>query len=242
MVELHFPWVHPVANRFPSIDGDAFKALVDDIRKNGQRRPIALFQGQVWDGRARLDACRQLGIQPKYLLIRRRDPIIYLIQRHDRYGAPRSPERTEALKVLQEIDTPDFRTAAKKARAEWIAEARRDFRNFVAKKYEPCAACGKHIEFVHAHHSLPLNIQFDMGIESANHDHDWLCPVHHRIVHAFVSIYIIGSRNGEILDNIPPHLDEDWASSERVFRRGMNLFEQYGGQEVSWVRYHDRAE
>lgn len=58
MTELEF---HPVASIFPLLAGDDFRALVEDIRENGQLEPIWTYQGQIIDGRNRYMACRSLG-------------------------------------------------------------------------------------------------------------------------------------------------------------------------------------
>ena len=44
---------------------DEFNALKQSIRRNGQSEPILLFGGKVVDGRHRLKACQELGIEPK---------------------------------------------------------------------------------------------------------------------------------------------------------------------------------
>ncbi|MFY9345557.1 MAG: ParB/RepB/Spo0J family partition protein [Planctomycetota bacterium] len=44
---------------------DEFAALVEDIRTNGQREPIVLVDGELVDGRNRMRACHELGIEPK---------------------------------------------------------------------------------------------------------------------------------------------------------------------------------
>jgi hypothetical protein len=63
MTKLEF---HPLANRFPLIVGDEFERLVDDIRDNGQREPIVLFEGgKILDGRNRYRACIEAGVTPK---------------------------------------------------------------------------------------------------------------------------------------------------------------------------------
>lgn len=56
---------HPAAEIFPLMSGADFDALVADIRENGQRELIVLHDGQVLDGRNRLRACQQLGIEPR---------------------------------------------------------------------------------------------------------------------------------------------------------------------------------
>lgn len=56
--------VHPAADIVPLLEGEAYEALKTDIRQNGQQLPIALWMGEVLDGRNRLRACRDLGISP----------------------------------------------------------------------------------------------------------------------------------------------------------------------------------
>lgn len=50
---------------FPLIDGDEFQALKRDIAEHGQREPIIYVDGEIIDGRNRLRACEELGIEPK---------------------------------------------------------------------------------------------------------------------------------------------------------------------------------
>ncbi len=56
--------LHPATEIFPIMDEASFAALVSDIELNGQVEPILVRDGQVIDGRHRLRACEQLGIEP----------------------------------------------------------------------------------------------------------------------------------------------------------------------------------
>jgi hypothetical protein len=47
---------HELANEWPLIEGDEFEDLVEDIRKNGIRVTIVLYQGKILDGRNRYRA------------------------------------------------------------------------------------------------------------------------------------------------------------------------------------------
>ena len=48
---------HPLANIFP--EGTAYTALVEDIKKNGLREKIKLYDGKILDGRNRYRACKE---------------------------------------------------------------------------------------------------------------------------------------------------------------------------------------
>lgn len=60
--------IHPLADALPLLEGAEYDALVEDIREHGQRVPIlTTWDGiTVIDGRNRLRACRQLGIEPRF--------------------------------------------------------------------------------------------------------------------------------------------------------------------------------
>src|SRR6516162_2430837 len=53
---------HPLASLFPLMEGEEFDALVADIKKNGQREPIVLYQGKILDGRNSNHACLAAGV------------------------------------------------------------------------------------------------------------------------------------------------------------------------------------
>ncbi len=55
----------PCVELFPAMNSDEFNALKQSIQRNGQSEPILLFRGKVVDGRHRLKACQELGIEPK---------------------------------------------------------------------------------------------------------------------------------------------------------------------------------
>lgn len=235
IMDLHLPNFHPMIRNFPEMSDGDLDALTADIAKNGQRRPIALYDGYLWDGRSRLEACRRLLIQPRYWLLRKGDPVLFLIARNNRFGAAQSPERRVVLEHFRQMDTPEAKAVAKKRRAEWMAEARSDFR-WRLKQAEPCAVCGKHREMAHAHHSLSLNLQFDLGIYFAIQEFDWLCPTHHWMVHVYISIYITCTRPGQFLEGMrDAQREQEWLKAGQVFRKGQALFEKFGGMN------HDRA-
>ena len=61
-------FIHPAAELFPMMDEQQFAVLKEDIQKNGLREPVVLdIEGAVVDGRNRLRACDELGIEPKFV-------------------------------------------------------------------------------------------------------------------------------------------------------------------------------
>ena len=72
---------HPAAQRYPRCDRNELKALIASIRKQGQRHAIELCDGKILDGRNREEACKELGIEPKYVDVTAEasaDPIAYV--------------------------------------------------------------------------------------------------------------------------------------------------------------------
>lgn len=71
--------VHPAAELFPSIVGDEFKALKQSIQAQGQLEAIKICDRQLIDGRNRLRACEELGIDPLYDEVQINDVVQYVI-------------------------------------------------------------------------------------------------------------------------------------------------------------------
>ncbi len=56
---------HPIAARYPILEGAEYDDFKASIRSKGQRVRIVLFEGQILDGRNRYRACLELGIEPQ---------------------------------------------------------------------------------------------------------------------------------------------------------------------------------
>ncbi|VTR92170.1 Uncharacterized protein OS=Bradyrhizobium japonicum SEMIA 5079 GN=BJS_05842 PE=4 SV=1 [Gemmata massiliana] len=56
---------HPLAERYPLLNGEDYQEFKASIRANGQKVEIELFEGKILDGRNRYRACKELGIEPK---------------------------------------------------------------------------------------------------------------------------------------------------------------------------------
>ena len=96
------------------------------------------------------------------------------------------------MRMANEID------AASERQRQLLVSWRREF---TAGPSDPCAVCGRYKSVTHAHHVYPLSWQVKDGNVKANHEHLWLCPTHHALVH-------------RILSDQSRHLDPDISCSE----------------------------
>jgi hypothetical protein len=72
--------VHPAANIFPMLEGDEYERLKSDIEKNGLKEPVVIYRKQLIDGRNRMRACEELGIDPlESELDDDQDPIAFVL-------------------------------------------------------------------------------------------------------------------------------------------------------------------
>lgn len=72
--------IHPAAEIFPMMSGGDLTALKDDIRQNGQRERIVMFDDKVLDGRNRYRACQELDIEPEVCELEScPDPVAYVL-------------------------------------------------------------------------------------------------------------------------------------------------------------------
>jgi hypothetical protein len=215
--------IHPTVSQLPAVDCALLDAVTLDMQSNGQHLPIVLYEGMIFDGRARFTACARLGIKPWLVPLRRKDPMeFYIISNYERCGEPRSPERRTIIKKLENAGSSEGRAEARARRSAWIKTARAEFKDLIRKR-EPCAVCGKYIQFVHAHHSFPFSLQFECAVDEPIHDHQWLCPVHHKYVHVLLSGHLLGSRDLSFLDCIRDEDTEEWLAVERSAQKGIDL-------------------
>ena len=73
---------HQYADLFPWIEGQAFRELVEDVRKNGVIEPIVFYEGAVLDGRNRYMAARELGIAYPRVEYDGTDPLGFVIAKN----------------------------------------------------------------------------------------------------------------------------------------------------------------
>src|ERR1700759_4026733 len=65
---------HPLSNMFPLMKGEAFAALVADIKEHGVRDPMVVFQDKLLDGPNRWRAAEAAGVAITSGNIRQFDP------------------------------------------------------------------------------------------------------------------------------------------------------------------------
>ena len=56
---------HELALVFPPMTEPEFAAFKEDVREQGQREPITLYEGKILDGLHRYRACQELGLEPR---------------------------------------------------------------------------------------------------------------------------------------------------------------------------------
>jgi ParB-like chromosome segregation protein Spo0J len=72
--------IHPIANVFPMMSPSEFEALKADIKEHGLRESIVFWKNMLVDGRNRLKACEELGIEPdESELMEETDPVAWVI-------------------------------------------------------------------------------------------------------------------------------------------------------------------
>jgi ParB-like chromosome segregation protein Spo0J len=103
---------HPLAERYPLLEGKQFEDFVEDIRAHGQDQSIKLWQGQILDGRNRYRACLQLGIEPVF------EDVSHLPEEHlDAYLATLNEHRRQL--------TPEWQKKLRDERIARVAQAHR---------------------------------------------------------------------------------------------------------------------
>ena len=71
------------ANLFPQASPGDYQAVLASIEEIGQQEPIVLKDGQIIDGRTRLRACRELGVEPRFTeLDADVDPLQYVVAKN----------------------------------------------------------------------------------------------------------------------------------------------------------------
>jgi len=70
---------HPVADIFPMLPEQELQNLADDIKANGLKTPIIMYDDMILDGRNRYKACKMARVEPDFKQFKGNDPLAYVI-------------------------------------------------------------------------------------------------------------------------------------------------------------------
>lgn len=114
--------LHPLAELIPPMSEEEFSDLLADIRANGLRSPITLYEEKVLDGRHRLRACEELGISPPTAHFDGDDPTAFVISMNLRRRNLTTGQRATAALALLDYE----KARAKERQGEHAKTATRD--------------------------------------------------------------------------------------------------------------------
>jgi N6-adenosine-specific RNA methylase IME4 len=100
---------HPLANLFPLIEGAEFDELVADIKANGLREEVVVWQGEVLDGRNRYRACVAAEIEPRLSYFRPElhgDALAYVISKNLKRRHLNESQRAMVAAKIETIRAP----------------------------------------------------------------------------------------------------------------------------------------
>ena len=95
---------HDAAAIFELMTQDDFEALVEDIRTNGLREPIGLYEGKVLDGRNRYRACILADVKRRYAEIDTDDPVAYVMSMNLQRRHLDASQRAMAANRAREVE------------------------------------------------------------------------------------------------------------------------------------------
>jgi len=126
--------IHSFANFLPFATDEEYRKIRDDIKENGLRVPLLLFNGELLDGRTRLRACQDLGIPPSFDHFRgssmealRHVQSLNVYRRHLDQGqkAVAASRIAEELKRCQRMTIKEATAAAAKATGASVSSTRK---------------------------------------------------------------------------------------------------------------------
>jgi ParB-like chromosome segregation protein Spo0J len=94
---------HPLADIFPPLDEDGLRALAEDIRANGLREPIVLYEGAILDGRCRYRACEIAGVVADTVDYAGTDPVAFVVSKNLRRRHLTESQRAMVAALLAEL-------------------------------------------------------------------------------------------------------------------------------------------
>jgi hypothetical protein len=109
--------LHPICEVWPLINDAEFGLLVASIRECGLLHPIALYQGQILDGKLRYEACLAADVEPVFTEYTGDDPEGYSWSMNglrNRFSAEQSKEmHSKLIAYAEEHESPQVQASLK---------------------------------------------------------------------------------------------------------------------------------
>lgn len=104
---------HPLSSLCGDMDAQSFKALVHDIREQGQLEPIDLVGNEIVDGWHRYRACQRLKFEPKTRVLPDETELVGYVLGKNAHRRHMTGEQRAAVVMLAADWMPAHRPAAK---------------------------------------------------------------------------------------------------------------------------------
>jgi hypothetical protein len=95
--------IHPLADTVPLMSETEYQDLLADIRAHGLTDPITLYENKVLDGRNRLRACEEAGIEPKFDKFSGGDPAAFVLSKNIKRRHLTTSQKAMALLNMSEV-------------------------------------------------------------------------------------------------------------------------------------------
>lgn len=120
---------HPMADQYPTMNDIDYASLVADIRNNGLKFPIVLYEGAILDGRHRARACAELNIAPaavEFKGTKQEAAAFAFSANRERRHLTRDQQKLIVMAELSRDPTQSDRAIARKAKVhnDTVAKAR----------------------------------------------------------------------------------------------------------------------
>jgi hypothetical protein len=73
---------HPLSALFPAMSDDDLAALTQDIKKNGQKEAVIVFEGKILDGWHRYLGCKKAGVKCATIKHDGKNPVAFVLSRN----------------------------------------------------------------------------------------------------------------------------------------------------------------
>jgi len=135
---------HPLAELFPLMSDDEYKALVADIKEHGLFDPVVVYEGKILDGRNRYRACWESDISVQLVDYEGDDPLAFVVSHNlKRRHLNESQRAMVAAKIanMRQGERTDLRPMGQKSTSRQEAA---DYLNVSTKSVQRAHAIREH--------------------------------------------------------------------------------------------------